>query len=69
MTRELLEHRLNGLIREIEGIRKKILSDKLQKEENPKERLNRWKILGNNVSLKWQGASAVEEIRLQREKG
>jgi len=68
MTKELLEHRLNGLIREIEGIRRKILSDKLEKEENTKDRLNRWRTLANNVSLKWQGASIIEEIRRQRDK-
>lgn len=69
MTKELLEHQLKGLIHEIEEIKRKMHSDKVEKQQNPKEMLNRWKTLGNNVSLKWRGASAAEEIRLQRDKG
>jgi hypothetical protein len=66
MTREL-EHRLNDLIHEIKEIKKQVLQDKWVGGEETKKRLSRWKMLRNDVSSKWHGPSAVEEIREQRE--
>jgi hypothetical protein len=63
-----LEHRFNGLIHEIKEIKKQVLWGKLVKTEKSKKKLNRWKTLGDDVSSKWHGPPAVEEIREQREK-
>jgi hypothetical protein len=67
MAREL-EHRLNDLIHEIKEIKKQVLWGKWVKTESTSKRLSRWKKLRDDVSLKWQGPSSVEEIRAQRGK-
>jgi hypothetical protein len=64
-----LEHRLDELIHEIKEIKKQILIEKLVEKQSARSRVNRWQKLGTQVSTKWRGPSAVEEIRLQREKG
>jgi hypothetical protein len=33
-----------------------------------KHKINKWKILGEKVSSKWDNISAIEEINQQREK-
>ena len=63
-----LESRLNDLIHEITEMRKQIILDKSIKVEAAQNRLREWKALGKKVSAKWNGPSAVEEIRQQREK-
>ncbi len=64
----ILENRLNGLIHEITEIKKQIILDKSIKVEAVQSRIREWKTLGKKVSAKWNGPSAVEEIRQQREK-
>ena len=68
MAKEL-EHRLNDLIHEIKEIKKQILLEKLVEKQTAKSNINRWQELGTQISMKWNGPSAIEEIRLQREKG
>ena len=63
-----LESRLNDLIHEITEMRKQIILDKSNKVEAAQNRIREWKALGKKVSAKWNGLSAVEEIRQQREK-
>jgi hypothetical protein len=63
-----LENRLNDLIHEISEIRKHIILDKVVKVEAAQNRMKDWKTLGKKVSAKWNGPSAVEEIREQRDK-
>lgn len=64
----LLEHRLDDLIHKISEIKKQLFLEKLSKRKNSTDKMKRWKTLGAEISLKWCGLSAVEEIRLQREK-
>ena len=63
-----LENRLNGLIHEITEMKKQIILDKSIKVEAAQSRIREWKTLGKKVSAKWNGPSALEEIRQQREK-
>ena len=63
-----LENRLNDLIHEIAEMKKQIILDKAIKVEAARNSIREWKILGKKVSAKWEGPSAVEEIRQQREK-
>lgn len=63
-----LESRLNDIIHEITEMRKQIILDKSVKVETAQNRVREWKALGKKVSANWNGPSAVEEIRQQREK-
>jgi hypothetical protein len=63
-----LENRLNGLIHEITEMKKQIILDKSIKVEATQSSIRKWKNLGKKVSAKWNGPSAVEEIRHQRDK-
>jgi hypothetical protein len=63
-----LENRLDDLIHEITEMKKQIILDKSIKVEAAQNRIREWKALGKKVSAKWNGPSAVEEIRQQREK-
>ena len=63
-----LENRLNDLIHEIAEMKKQLILDKAIKVEAARNSIREWKILGKKVSAKWDGPSAVEEIRQQREK-
>lgn len=63
-----LESRLNDLIHEITEIKKQMILDKSIKVEAAPKKIIEWKALGKKVSAKWDGLSAVEEIRQQREK-
>jgi len=63
-----LENRLNALIHEITEIKKQIILKKSINVEGGQNRILEWKALGKKVSAKWNGLSAVEEVRQQREK-
>jgi hypothetical protein len=63
-----LENRLNDLIHEMTEMKKQIILDKSFKVEAAQNRIREWKALAKRVSAKWNGSSAVEEIRQQREK-
>lgn len=63
-----LEQQLNDLIHEIKEIKKQVIWDKSIQVSKTAKRDHRWKILGDDVTLKWKGPSPVEETRKQREK-
>jgi hypothetical protein len=63
-----LENRLDDLIHEITEMKKQIILDKSIKVEAAQNSIREWKALGKKVSAKWNGPSALEEIREQREK-
>ena len=65
---KVLEQRLNDLIHNIKEIKKQILWEKSIQANQAAKRAQRWKILADNVPLKWKGPSPMEEIRKQREK-
>ena len=67
MTRAL-EQRLNDLVHEIKEIKKQVVSEKSIQVSKTAKWEHRWKLLVNDVTLKWKGPSPVEEIRKQREK-
>jgi len=63
-----LENRLNDLIHEMTEMKKQVILDKSFKVQAVHSRIREWKVLAKKVSAKWNGPSAVEEIRQQREK-
>jgi phage shock protein A len=63
-----LENRLNDLIHEMTEMKKQVILDKSFKVHATQSRIREWKALAKKVSAKWNGPSAVEEIRQQREK-
>ena len=63
-----LENRLDDLIHEITEMKKQIILEKSIKLGAAQNSIREWKALGKKVSAKWNGPSAVEEIREQREK-
>lgn len=63
-----LEDRITKLIHEIKEIRKEMLFQEIEKAHATKNKLIKWKALGQKVSASWDKVSAVEEITLQREK-
>jgi hypothetical protein len=63
-----LENKLDDLIHEITEMKKQIILEKSIKVEAAQNSIREWKALGKKVSAKWNGPSAVEEIREQREK-
>ena len=65
---KVLEQRLNDLIHDIKEIKKQTVWEKSIQANQAAKRAQRWKILADNVTFKWEGSSPVEEIRKQREK-
>lgn len=63
-----LEIRLNELIHEITEMKKEIILNKSIKVEAGQNKIREWKAIGKKVSAKWNGLSAVQEIREQRKK-
>ncbi len=63
-----LEIRLNELIHKITEMKKEFILNKSIKVEAGQNRIREWKAIGKKVSAKWNGLSAVEEIREQRKK-
>ncbi len=63
-----LEDKLSRLIHEIKEIKKDIILQEIAKTSASRQKINRWKRLGEKVSSRWDNVSAVEEISLQREK-
>lgn len=63
-----IERQLIKLSREIQILKKKLLLQRKTKVKNVKTRLRNWERLGDKISAKWDDVSAVEEIKMQREK-
>lgn len=64
-----LIEKLDRLAEEIEGLRQVLLRSKPCHPERSKEVWNNLLKLSKEISAKWQGPSASEEIRIQRDKG
>lgn len=63
-----VENKLSKLIHEIRELEKELILKGISKKEISKQRITRWKALGEKVSAKWDKISAVEEVSMQREK-
>lgn len=63
-----LEDKLSKLMHEIKEIKKEIIFQEITKAHVARQKSDRWKALGDEVSSKWNKVSAVEEISMQREK-
>lgn len=61
--------KMDHLTEEMEGIRQMLLKSKPQDEKQSEEAWSNLMRLSKQISAKWQGPSAVEEIRSQRNRG
>ena len=57
------------ILRDIRELQKTIIYLRQEKKKVGEERVSKWLLLGKEISSKWEGATAVDEIREQREKG
>jgi len=62
-----LENRLGNLMHEIKELKKDLILQKTAKPKTVKNKTIKWHALGTKVSNNWDGISAVDEIRMQRE--
>jgi len=67
--REALLEKINLISKEIEDIRQNLLGASLLDKKEGEEAWNNLMRLSEEISAKWEGPSAVEEIRNQRERG
>ena len=65
---ETLEIRVGTLLREIKELKKDLILQKTAKLKTVKNKTIKWQALGTKVSNSWDNITAVEEIRMQREK-
>lgn len=63
-----LENKLSNLINEIKEIKKDLILQELKKTRVSKHKIDKWKLLGEKISSKWDTISVIEEINQQREK-
>ena len=63
-----LEVKLGHILHDIKDLQKAIIRMKLEEKEGHEHQLSNWELLGEEISSKWVGCTAVEEIRGQREK-
>jgi len=64
-----LDEKLKRIVREVNEIRKEVIVLRFtHRAPEPGNRIKTWRRLAEKVSSKWQGPSALEEIRSQREK-
>jgi len=59
--------KLNHILHDIKELQKTVIHLK-QEEKKAEERVSNWVRLGKEISSKWTGHNAVEEIREQRDK-
>jgi uncharacterized protein YlxW (UPF0749 family) len=64
-----LAEKLDRLTEEVEGLRQAFLSSRPRHTERSDEAWNNLLELSKKISANWQGPSAAEEIRAQRDKG
>jgi hypothetical protein len=65
---DVMEQRLERLGHELNEIRKEMILQKIRQTAVSAGKINSWKALGSKVSARWNHVSAVEEIRLQRDR-
>ena len=67
-SNEEFQVKLGHILHDIKDLQRAIIHMKLKEEEDHEPRRARWELLGEEISKKWTGPMAVEEIRGQREK-
>jgi hypothetical protein len=68
ISKEELEVKLGHILHGIKDLQKAIIRMKLEEKGFREDGGSNWELLGKDVSSKWMGPKAVEEIREQREK-
>ncbi len=63
-----IEQRLDRMVHELNEIKKEIILQKAQQVAYAVERISTWKSLSIKMSANWDDVSAVDEIRLQRDR-
>jgi len=66
--REKVNAKLSHILHDIKDLQKTIIHVKREEKKPGQERVARWLLLGKEISRKWEGPTAVDEIREQREK-
>lgn len=66
--KEEVKAKLNHILHDIKDLQKTIIHLKQEEKKVGEERVSNWLLLGKEISSKWEGATAVDEIREQREK-
>jgi hypothetical protein len=66
--RKEVNTKLNNLLRDVKDIQKSIILLNQAGKISAKAKTSKWATLGKKISANWQGISAVDEIRRQREK-
>jgi hypothetical protein len=67
-SKEELEVKLGHILHDIKDLQRAIIRIKLEDKEDREHTRSKWELLGKEISSKWAGPTAVEEIRGQREK-
>ena len=62
-----IDVKLGHILHDIKDLQKAIIRLKLEEKVGREDQLSMWMLLGKEVSSKWTGSTAVEEIRQQRE--
>ena len=65
---EIVKERLDRITEELTQIKKDLIRLEVIDNEKIEKAWNDLMIASDEISSKWQGPSAVEEVRLQREK-
>jgi len=58
-----IEQRLDGLVHELNEIKKELILQKVQQAAATVGRISAWKSLSGKISAQWDHISAVDEIR------
>ncbi|MFA4910713.1 MAG: hypothetical protein WC649_06710 [Desulfobacteria bacterium] len=66
--REEVNAKSRHILHDIKDLQKTIINLRQGEKKAGKERVSKWLLLGKEISVKWAGATAVDEIREQREK-
>lgn len=68
ISKEYIDVKLSHILHDIKDLQKAIIHMKFQEKGVCEVRLSKWELLGKEISSKWMGTTAVEEIKNQREK-
>lgn len=66
--REEVNVKLSHILHDIKDLQKTIFHFRQEEKRAAEEHVSKWLTLGKEISGKWEGAIAVNEIREQREK-
>jgi hypothetical protein len=66
--KEAFEEKLDHILHDIKDLQKALIRIRLEERGVRENQLSKWELLGKEISGKWAGPTAVEEIRGQREK-